>query len=336
MASRRQHPRERRQAAGSTTRRTIVGIVGAAVIGVAVLAVVLWGPAGGNGPAPSSADRFMHLHGLAAPSWAANRLYISTHSGLIEVDEAGQWRFISEERYDFMGFGHHPDQPSTMYSSGHPAPGSGLPNPIGFMRSEDGGVSWAPISLQGQVDFHVMSVSAADPNVIYGWNASGQAGLYRSSDGGRTWDRLAAAELMSQGSVFAIATDPIDASRLLAGTSAGLWESTDGGESWNQLILGTPITAVSFAPDSGTTVLAYVADGQTGLVQIDDVEAAPTSTRPLGLVLPPDDAVLYVAGNLDSGVMYAGTAAASLFGTRDAGGTWEQLAREGERLEAGE
>jgi len=300
-----------------------------------VLAVVLWGP-GGNGSAPTSADRFMHLHGLAVPSWAANRLYISTHSGLIEVDEAGQWRFISEERHDFMGFGHHPDQPNTMYSSGHPAPGSDLPNPIGFMRSEDGGVSWEPVSLQGQVDFHVMSISAADPNVIYGWNASGEAGLYRSSDGGGTWSRPVAAELMSQRSVFAIATDPTKANRLLAGTSAGLWESTDGGESWNQLILGIPITAVMFAPGSSTTVTAYVADGQTGLVQIDDVEAAPTSTRPLGLVLPPDDAVLYVAGDLDSGVMYAGTAAASLFGTTDAGGTWEQLAREGERLEAGE
>jgi hypothetical protein len=313
----------------------LFGAIGALLVGVVVVSIVL-SRAGGNGSAPSSADRFMHLHGLAAPSWAANRLYISTHSALIEVDQAGQWRFISEERHDFMGFGHHPDQPNTMYSSGHPAPGSDLPNPIGFMRSEDGGVSWEPVSLQGQVDFHVMSISAADPNVIYGWNASGQAGLYRSSDGGRTWDRPAAAELMSQGSVFAIATDPTDANRLLAGTAAGLWESTDGGESWSQLILGIPITAVSFAPGSSTTVITYVADGQTGLVQIDDVKAAPTSTRLLGLVLPPEDAVLYVAGDLDSGVMYAGTAAASLFGTSDAGGTWEQLAREGERLEAGE
>ena len=335
MASRRQHRRERRHGVGDTNRAVLFGAIGVLLVGVVVVSIVL-SRAGGNGSAPSSADRFMHLHGLAAPSWAANRLYISTHSGLIEVDETGQWRFISEERHDFMGFGHHPDQPNTMYSSGHPAPGGDLPNPIGFMRSEDGGVSWEPVSLQGQVDFHVMSISAADPNVIYGWNASGQAGLYRSSDGGRTWDRPAAAELMSQGSVFAIATDPTDANRLLAGTAAGLWESTDGGESWSQLILGIPITAVSFAPGSSTTVITYVADGQTGLVQIDDVKAAPTSTRLLGLVLPPEDAVLYVAGDLDSGVMYAGTAAASLFGTSDAGGTWEQLAREGERLEAGE
>lgn len=338
MASRRQQRRQARQgwrSSSSPGRGPLLWIIGAVVVGALVLAVVLLRP-GGNASTPTEVDRFMHLHGLAAPIWADGRLYISTHSGLIEVDEAGQWRFISEERHDFMGFGHDPDQPGTMYSSGHPAPGSDLPNPIGFMRSDDGGVSWEPVSLQGQVDFHVMGIGAADPNVIYGWNASGEAGLYRSSDGGRSWDRPAAAELMAQRSVFAIAPDPTDANRVLAGSSAGLWESTDGGESWNQLILGIPITALSFAPGSATTVVAYIADGQTGLVQIDDLESAATSTRPLGLVLPPDDAVLYVAGDLESGVMYAGTAAASLFRTTNAGENWEQLARDGERVEAGE
>lgn len=338
MASRRQPRRQARQgwrSSSSPGRRPLLWIIGAVVVGALVLAVVLLRP-GGNASTPTEVDRFMHLHGLAAPSWADSRLYISTHSGLIEVDETGQWRLISEERHDFMGLGHDPDQRDTMYSSGHPAPGSDLPNPIGFMRSDDGGVSWEPVSLQGQVDFHVMGIGAADPNVIYGWNASGEAGLYRSTDGGRTWDRPAAAELMSQRSVFAIAPDPTDASRVLAGTAAGLWESTDGGESWNERVLGIPVTAVSFAPGSAMTAVAYIADGQTGLVQINDVEAAATSTRPLGLVLPPGDAVLYVAGDLDSGAVYAGTAAASLFRTADGGSTWEQLAREGVRLDVGE
>lgn len=336
MSSRPQRARNRRRGAAqrsSVNRTRLLATTGAIVTAVVVLAVAFM--AGGGDAAPAgSADRFMHLHGLAAPGWAPDRLYISTHAGLIEVDEAGEWRFVSEQRHDFMGFAHHPRETGTMFSSGHPASGSDLPNPIGFMRSDDEGVSWQPVSLQGQVDFHVMSVSAADPNVVYGWNASGEAGLYRSTDGGRTWERPAATGLMSQRAVYALAPDPTSTNRILAGTSDGLWESTDGGESWKQVVVGVPFTAVEFTPASSRSVIAYVADGQTGLVHIDDVVAAPTSSRPLGLVLPPDDAVLYIAGDTTGGgVMYAGTAMASLFRTADGGGTWGQMAREGERID---
>ncbi|MEX2583132.1 MAG: hypothetical protein WD766_07650 [Gemmatimonadota bacterium] len=231
-----------------------------------------------------------------------------------------------------MGFAHHPAEPGTMFSSGHPAPGSGLPNPIGFMQSRDAGVTWEPISLQGEVDFHVMSVSAAEADVIYGLNASGAAGLYRSMDGGRTWDRPLAAELQGR-NVFALAAGPEDANSLLAGTSDGLWQSNDGGESWKQLIVGPPVTAAAFTPGDAAAVVIYIADGQTGLVQIADLAGAPTSTRPLGLVLPPDDAVLHIALHPDQDrVMYAGSATASLFRTSDGGQTWDKIASEGERL----
>jgi hypothetical protein len=44
--------------------------MGTAVAGAAVVAVVLSG-ASGDSSAPSSADRFVHQHGLAAPSSAS-------------------------------------------------------------------------------------------------------------------------------------------------------------------------------------------------------------------------------------------------------------------------
>src|SRR2546429_5088264 len=40
------------------------------------------------------------------------------------------------------------------YSSGHPAPESGLTNPFGLIRSRDGGKTWDKLGLEGESDFH--------------------------------------------------------------------------------------------------------------------------------------------------------------------------------------
>jgi photosystem II stability/assembly factor-like uncharacterized protein len=61
-----------------------------------------------------------------------------------------------------------------------------MPNPIGLVKSIDGGLSWKAISLVGKVDFHFLEGSGSD---LYG--ADSQTGkLLTSADSGKTWKYL--------------------------------------------------------------------------------------------------------------------------------------------------
>jgi hypothetical protein len=93
-----------------------------------------------------------HVHGLAYSS-DGKRLMIPSHHGLA-VYQDGKWAKAPGPEHDYMGFS---ATARNLYSSGHPAPGSGLVNPFGLMRSDDGGrpgTSWAsrakPISTCSQ------------------------------------------------------------------------------------------------------------------------------------------------------------------------------------------
>jgi photosystem II stability/assembly factor-like uncharacterized protein len=121
-----------------------------------------------------------HIHGLAVDRQDPENLLIATHHGLFRSGPDGKAERVSIVQ-DFMGFTPHPADPDTLYASGHPAGGGNL----GFIASTDGGANWAQVSPGegGPVDFHQMTVSAADPAVVYG--AFG--GLQVSRDGGKTW-----------------------------------------------------------------------------------------------------------------------------------------------------
>ncbi|EMU5678966.1 glycosyl hydrolase, partial [Pseudomonas aeruginosa] len=56
-----------------------------------------------------------------------------------------------------------------IYSSGHPARGSGLVNPFGVIKSSDGGRTWQQLGLQGESDFHLLA-SGYDSATLYVYN----------------------------------------------------------------------------------------------------------------------------------------------------------------------
>src|SRR5918911_1689210 len=94
----------------------------------------------------------VHVHGLAYSS-DGNRLMIPSHFGLA-VYENGRWSKAPGPEHDYMGFS---ATANAIYSSGHPAAGTGLINPFGLLRSKDGGKTWEKLSLEGESDFHVMA-----------------------------------------------------------------------------------------------------------------------------------------------------------------------------------
>lgn len=50
--------------------------------------------------------------------------------------------------------------PDHFYASGHPGQGIDLPNPVGLIESRDGGMTWAPLSRQGDSDFYALTAQA--------------------------------------------------------------------------------------------------------------------------------------------------------------------------------
>jgi photosystem II stability/assembly factor-like uncharacterized protein len=187
-----------------------------------------------------------HIHGIAFG--AADALILATHHGVFAVDGAGQARLISEP-HDFMGFTRA--GPNRLIASGHPFGGGNM----GVLGSNDGGAEWFPLAegVGGPVDFHAMSVSPADPEVVYGLFG----GIQVSRDAGETWSVSGPAPA----DTIDLAAGPGDPGTLYAATMDGLMVSTDFGASWTSAgPQGVPVTAVE-ATASGATYAFFAGGG---------------------------------------------------------------------------
>ncbi len=123
--------------------------------------------------------RLGHLHGAVV---SGSDLLIGTHDGVHRVAiDTGRAERVGESADDFMGFAGDPQ--GLLAASGHPGPGSALPDPLGLITSADGGRTWEPVSLTGEVDFHSLAVNNEQ---IVGWDTRGS--LLWSIDAGSTWE----------------------------------------------------------------------------------------------------------------------------------------------------
>jgi photosystem II stability/assembly factor-like uncharacterized protein len=300
----------------------------AAGLVVLATAVIVAAAATPRAPAAQAVTRFNHVHGLAVPAWAAGEVFVATHEGLVRIDAEGRWWTVGDARHDFMGFQANPSTPNVLYASGHPAPGSGLRNPIGFLVSRDAGRTWQSLALAGTADFHAMAVHATNGDVVYGFNGAIEPGLYRTRDGGRSWERRGDDTLMRAGGAFSLAIDPTDPDRLLAGTGAGLLASDDGGSTWRVHALpGVPVTAVAFGVLDATSVTAYGAHEDVGLVHSRD---GGTTWTYGGFRVGGGDAVGHVVADpRRPDRLYVGTFGMGVYRSDDGGATWQTLAAAG-------
>src|SRR4051812_23651477 len=186
--------------------------------------------------APAHAQvTLVHVHGLSY-SADGKRLMIPSHFGLA-IYENAQWSKAPGPEHDYMGFS---GTARYIYSSGHPAPGSGLVNPFGLLRSADGGKTWKKLALEGESDFHVMAASW-NTDAVYVWNAQPnsrmkQPGLHWTVNDGSTWTPARATGL--EGQPQAIAVHPDKPALVAVATSAGVFESADSGESFRRIGTG--------------------------------------------------------------------------------------------------
>lgn len=163
-----------------------------------------------------------HLHGIAFDSNSPGALLLATHYGLYRALPDGSASLVGDRRDDFLGLTAHPSEPGTLYVSGHPPDGSNL----GLLLSKNGGRTWTRHARghDGPADYHQLTVSPADPEVLYGVHGSLQA----SRDGGRSWESIGP----PPEKLITLAGSAEDPMHLYAATQAGLLTSDDGGRRW--------------------------------------------------------------------------------------------------------
>jgi len=125
-------------------------------------------------------DSVSHIHHIKV---VEKKIFVLTHEGLFELVGKNNMKLVGKDRFDVMGF---TTLGKTLVASGHPAEGSKAPNPIGLLKSLDGGLTWQAVSLVGKVDFHLLEGARSE---LYG--ADSQSGnLMHSEDSGKTWSSL--------------------------------------------------------------------------------------------------------------------------------------------------
>lgn len=280
-----------------------------ALVGMLVLATILAGCGSGQdeGRPPVVEDPgAVHVHGLGRnPSDGS--LMIATHTGLFRAADDGDEPVRVAGRYqDTMGF--TVVGPDHFLGSGHPGSVRDGPPFLGLIESRDAGNRWRPISLRGEVDFHVLE---AQGDVVYGFGSdfeTREARFLRSRNGGRSWERLSPPEPLS-----GLAIDPRDPRRIVAlGEQRGYF-SRDGGATWRPR--GVPGGLVTWTPEAGLVaadfegVIRRADHPMGGWTEVGRLGGAPAALEGVGEEL------------------LAATHDARVLSSADGGRTWEEIVR---------
>ncbi len=248
-------------------------------------------------------------HGLSVDRKDPTKVYIATHKGLLVMSNDSELLNVGTARDDYMGFSAHTSDPNTFYSSGHPSTGGN----IGFQKSTDGGKSWQKVSdgVNGPVDFHTMTVSQANPSIIYG---SYRGQLQKSDDEGKNWKLLP----NTISNVIILATSPSNQDTVYAGTTNGLFVSSNQGSTWSALNLKGAVMALAVNPKSDKEIIAYT-DGQ-GLVVSKD------GSITWNKLSYEDSMVMQVAYDPQNpSTIYLINRSLVVHKTTDGGGTWKKV-----------
>ena len=254
-----------------------------------------------------------HGHGLAMDPKDSSKLYIATHHGLLVLENDKDLYQVGNATDDYMGFSSHPTDSKIFFSSGHSSAGGN----IGFQKSEDGGFSWQKVSagLGGPVDFHAMTVSPANHNLVYG---SYQGAVQRSMDQGKTWEKFPVSFV-----IVNFAADSGNESVVYAASPQGLLVSKDKAQTWTILldpVKGGFISSMSIDPQNSKNLLVYsekmglIRSGDSGITWIE-VKADFAGETPLYIVF---------AKNVIN-IGYILTEKNSIYKSTDNGLTWNKI-----------
>lgn len=258
-----------------------------------------------------------HVHGLGF-SADGSQVLIAAHDGIKQY-AGGKWQVPVQPKNDYMGFAVTDDG---FYSSGHPGPGEKLPEPLGLVKSTDGGKTLKLLALQGQYDFHVMGAGYQN-HAVYVFNpvASAQlpAGLQFTLDDGKSW-RKAGAKGIS-GEPIQIAVHPLDPKIVALGTEHGLFLSTNQGDSFVKLWERSPVPAVTFMGERLLFGFQGLAVYDLGTKQLQELKGPPVGEQ---------DAIGYLA--VQGERVALATYGNEIYLSSDGGKGWKQIVKQGKGL----
>ena len=272
-------------------------------------------------PALGAEPMLVHVHGLSF-SADGKTIFVPGHTGLA-VFRNGSWSEVNGPIHDFAGFSH---AEHAMYASGHPPDGSGLPNPLGLVKSTDGGRTWQQLALGGEADFHRIAagyrsgavyVLSSQPN-----SAMPMPGLHVTRDEGKTWRRASARGL--EGEILEIDAHPQEAGTVAVATATGLYLSRDGGGSFRRIDGRQAATAVAFDIDGKHVRYSRAVRRELISIGMDGKSRTLVRLPPMGL----DYATHIAQSPADPRVLAIATDRRHVYVTRDGGANWRQIAKD--------
>jgi photosystem II stability/assembly factor-like uncharacterized protein len=257
-------------------------------------------------PAEVADPGIVHVHGLGRNP-ADGSLMVATHTGLFRATGEREDPVRVAGRYqDTMGF--TVVGPDHFLGSGHPASLREDPAFLGLIESRDAGKQWRPISLRGEVDFHVLE---AQGKTVYGFGSdfeTREARFLRSEDGGRSWERLTPPEPL-----FGLAIDPRSSRHIVVLGEESGYVSRDGGSTWRPI--GVPGGLVTWTPEIGLVAadlggaIRRASDPTGEWEEVGSLDGSPAALEGVG------DELL------------AATHEARVLSSRDGGESWEEILR---------
>jgi photosystem II stability/assembly factor-like uncharacterized protein len=245
---------------------------------------------------------------------------VPAHDGL-RIYTEGQWSVPGVPAHDYMGFVPSDDG---FYSSGHPDPTSNLVNPLGLIKSTDGGKTLVRLGFEGESDFHLMAVGYENHAIYVGNpapNSALQPGIHYSQDDGQTWQQSALHGVTAQ--PIQMAVHPRDANTVALATEEGLLLSTDYGDSFASAGEGGTVTAVTFYPNGQSLLFGYQTLFSYDLAT-QQVTALPAPA------IAADDAISYLAVNpAQPDEIALATFNRDIYLSQDGGNTWRSIAEDG-------
>jgi hypothetical protein len=278
----------------------------------------------GEAAASGDAVTLPHVHGIGFSADGAE-LSVAAHDGL-RIFTRGRWLDPEIPRHDYMGYA---PVAAGFYSSGHPAPGSELRNPLGLVKSSDGGESIEHLAFEGESDFHVMAVGYYS-HAIYVINPQANSqlppGLHYSFDDGESWQQAALNRLTGQ--LIGIAVHPSDESVVALVTATGLFLSTNHGDDFVHIFSEGPATGVQFSPDGENLYFGYLTLARYHLDR-EEIEPLPAPE------VAGDDGIAYIAINpMDLDEIAFATFRRHIHRSTDGGQNWQPIALDGKGVVA--
>lgn len=264
-----------------------------------------------------------HIHGTGYIN-GDTEFVIASHAGLYAYGKDG-WKETNLEKNDYMGF-----QPTEdgFFASGHPAVNSDLKNPFGLMKSTDKGATFEQLAFYGEIDFHYLGAGYKS-NAVYVFNEASTAdlktGLHYTLDQGKTWT-ASKMEGFSASTLSNLSVHPSYEEMIAIGSQEGLFLSTDFGDTFNKLHEAANVTYVTLTEDGG--YYASIDNQELPVLQKFTIGDTGESSLPLPeklrspvqfIAVHPDNSEELVVTTFDN----------SIYKTKDAGATWNQLANAG-------